>query len=50
MAMNGCHFLLVIKFKLANFKHCCFGCYSPGRASRSIEDSYCWEDVVNYDK
>lgn len=49
-AINLPQILIVIKFKLQNGKWGYFGCYSPGRAFRSEEDSYCWEDVINYEK
>lgn len=49
-AMNGSQFLLAIKLKLPNGKYGYVGCYCPGRSFRSEEDSYCWEDVINYEK
>lgn len=46
--MNGTQFLLIIKLRLINNKTGAIGIYSPGRSFRSEEDSYCWEDVINY--
>lgn len=41
---------MAFRLKLANGKYGYIGCYSPGRSFRSEEDSYCWEDVINYEK
>jgi hypothetical protein len=47
-AMNGSQFLLALKLKLTTGKYGYIGCYCPTRSFRSEEDSYCWEDVINY--
>lgn len=48
--MNASHLLMIFKMKLKNQKYGYFGCYCPGKAFRAEEDSYCWEDVINYEK
>ena len=47
-ALNASQFLMVMKIKMSSGKYGYAGCYSPGKSFRSEEDSYCWEDVINY--
>lgn len=47
-AINASQFLILIKFKLSTGKNGYLGCYSPGKSFRSEEDSYSWEDTINY--
>ena len=49
-AINNPHFLMIIKVKLSSGKMAYAGCYSPGKCFRTEEDSYCWEDAINYEK
>ena len=49
-AINNSHFLMIVKLLLSNGKNGYAGCYSPGKSFRSEEDSYCWEDAINYEK
>ena len=49
-AINSSQFLMMIKVKLQSGKSGCVGLYSCGKSFRTDEDSYCWEDSINYEK
>jgi hypothetical protein len=39
-----------MKLKLSSGKNGYFGCFGQGKTFRADEDSYCWEDSINFDK
>ena len=43
-------FLVLMKLKLSSGKHAYCGCFNQGKSFRADEDSYYWEDSINYEK